>query len=212
MTTESTEEFWERVKALLADKKMTQEALADAVDVSYASFKQLIYHGRLPSVYVILKMAQTLGTTLEFLAYGQSPKPVAKSDQRTFYVPILNQKLSAGYGQQLNDDTETLGYMEVPRFMRQYGEKLALLYVDGDSMEPTLRRGDLVLCDSCGYDGEGLYAVQYDGDAFVKRVFKMSNKYIIKPDNPLYPQMEEPVESDNIAIVGRVHYIIKKCD
>ena len=102
--------------------------------------------------------------------------------------------------------------MEVPRYLKQYGEKLGLLYVDGDSMEPTLRRGDLVLCDSCGYDGEGVYVLMRDGDSYVKRVYKDSGKFVIKSDNPMYPTKEEPLESENLGIVGRVHYVIKHFD
>ena len=48
----------------------------------------------------------------------------------------------------------------VPRQLRRFGEKLAALYVDGDSMEPTYFRGDMIICDSLGWDGEGIYAIQ----------------------------------------------------
>ena len=48
----------------------------------------------------------------------------------------------------------------VPRQLRRFGEKLAALYVDGDSMEPTYFRGDMIICDSLGWDGEGVYAIQ----------------------------------------------------
>lgn len=137
---------------------------------------------------------------------------VRNSDTDKFFVPVLNQKLSAGYGQYLQEEPQVIGYMEVPRYLKQFGENLALLYVDGDSMEPTLRRGDLVLCDSCGYSGEGLYAIMRDGDGYVKRVYKDSGKFIIKSDNPLYPTKVEPQDSQCLGIIGRVHYVLKHID
>jgi hypothetical protein len=35
-------------------------------------------------------------------------------------------------------------------------------------MEPTYFRGDMIICDSLGWDGEGVYAIQMDGSGFVK--------------------------------------------
>lgn len=207
---ESAEDFWERVQTLLSEKKIKQNELAEKIGVAYPSMKQQVFHGRFPNVCDVLKISKLLDSPVDYLVHGEGPKSFVKDNR--FFVPVLDQKLSAGPGQMLPEEPGIEGFMEVPRYLRRYGEKLAVLYVDGDSMEPTLRRGDLVLCDSCGYDGEGLYAIQYDGDGFVKRVFKMGGKYIIKSDNPLYPQMEEPVGSDAIAIVGRVHAIVKRCD
>jgi phage repressor protein C with HTH and peptisase S24 domain len=191
---------------------LKQETLADDIGVGYNNIKQWMFHERFPPVYDVLKIAKTLNTSIEYLVNGEENKSLADPDSDKFFVPVLDQKLSAGFGQLLPDEPEIKGYMEVPRYLRQYGDNLAILSVEGDSMEPTLRRGDLVLCDSCGYDGEGLYAVQYDGDGFVKRVFRRAGKYVIMSDNPLYPQMEEPVGSDAIAIVGRVHGVFKRID
>lgn len=207
---ESANDFWERVQDLLAERNMKQTSLAEKINIAYPSMKQQIFHGRFPAVCDVLKISKILESPVDYLVLGEGPKSFAKDGR--FFVPILDQKLSAGPGQPLPDEQEVKGFMEVPKYLSHYGDKLAVLYVDGDSMEPTLRRGDLVLCDSCGYDGEGLYAVQYDGDGFVKRVFKQGGKYIIKSDNPLYPQMEEPIGSDAIAIVGRVHAVIKRYD
>ena len=198
--------FYERVKDLV--KSSTEMYLKDFIEslgISYDSYLGQKRHDNLPRADEALKIANALHTSVDYLVSGEG------SGDR-FFVPVLNQKLSAGHGQMVLDDSGVKSYMEVPRYLRHYGENLAMLYVEGDSMEPTLRKGDLVLCDSCGYDGEGLYAVQYDGDAYVKRVFKQSGKFVIKSDNPLYPQMEEPVGSDAIAIVGRVRYTVKKCD
>jgi SOS-response transcriptional repressor LexA len=203
------EDFYDRVKALAKLNKITIEGVANYGGISIDSYNSYRIHGTLPRADAAMKMAEALNTTLDYLVYGEGEISTIKGK---FFVPVLNQKLSAGRGQPLQDEPELCGYMEVPRNLRHYGEKLAVLYVEGDSMEPTLRRGDLVLCNSCGYEGEGLYAIQYDGDAYVKRVFKQSGNYVIKSDNPLYPLREEPIGSENIAVVGRVLYIVKKCD
>ena len=62
-----------------------------------------------------------------------------------FVIPILEQSLSAGRGQPLPDSDVYRGYIEVPSELKRYGKNLAALKVNGDSMEPTLKRGDLVI-------------------------------------------------------------------
>lgn len=129
-----------------------------------------------------------------------------------FIVPILEQGLSAGKGQPLPDDDVPVGYISVPKELKRYGDKLAALYVNGDSMEPTLQRGDLVVCDSCGWDGEGIYALRMDGCGYVKRLARKPGKLVVISDNPKYEAWEEPSESQAVDIIGRVHYTLKHVD
>ncbi len=129
-----------------------------------------------------------------------------------FLVPILEQGLSAGKGQPLPDDDVPVGYIAVPKELKRYGDKLAALYVNGDSMEPTLQRGDLVVCDSCGWDGEGIYALRMDGCGYVKRLARKPGKLVVISDNPKYETWEEPSESQAVDIIGRVHYTLKHVD
>jgi phage repressor protein C with HTH and peptisase S24 domain len=75
-------------------------------------------------------------------------------------------------------------------------------------MYPALRRGDTVVCDSCGWSGEGVYAVTMNGKGLVKRVTQRPGKVVLLSDNPKYPPLEDPEESQDIEIVGRVHCAI----
>ena len=129
-----------------------------------------------------------------------------------FVIPILEQSLSAGKGQPLPDSDVYRGYIEVPGELKRYGKNLAALQVNGDSMEPTLKRGDLVICDSCGWDGEGVYVIHMDGCGYVKRLSHKPGKIIVISDNPKYEAWEEPDESQSIEIIGRVHYTLKHVD
>ena len=183
--------FWERIQNLCKSNGITQRELSEKLGYG----------------------ARNLEIKIQRNGLEENERQIVRSsDTDKFFVPVLNQKLSAGYGQYLQEEPQVIGYMEVPRYLKQFGENLALLYVDGDSMEPTLRRGDLVLCDSCGYSGEGLYVIMRDGDGYVKRIYKDSGKFIIKSDNPLYPTKEEPQDSQCLGIVGRVHYVLKHID
>ena len=129
-----------------------------------------------------------------------------------FIIPVLDQSLSAGKGQLLPDDDVPIGYIAVPKELKRYGNKLAAIYVNGDSMEPTLQRGDLVVCDSCGWDGDGIYALRVDGCGYVKRLARKPGKLVVISDNPKYETWEEPTESEAVSIIGRVHYTLKHVD
>ena len=139
--------------------------------------------------------------------------PITKIiDNGGFVIPILDQSLSAGKGQLLPDSDVSTGYIAVPKELKRYGNNLTALYVNGDSMEPTLQRGDLIVCDSCGWDGEGIYALRMDGCGYVKRLARKPGKIVVISDNPKYEAWEEPAESQAIDIIGRVHYTFKHVD
>jgi phage repressor protein C with HTH and peptisase S24 domain/DNA-binding XRE family transcriptional regulator len=148
---------------------------------------------------------QTCKNSLRVYALSELP-----SD--SFVVPLMNQRLSAGPGSYAPDEEESKALIKVPSYLAQYGEHIAALTVDGDSMEPTLHRGDMVVCDSMGWSGEGIYALLISGDGFVKRITKAPGKTVIISDNPKYPVREEPEESQDLHIIGRVHCAITKIE
>lgn len=87
-------------------------------------------------------------------------------------------------------------------------KNLVLISAIGDSMEPTLRAGDLLLIDRSG-DGvkqDAIYAFATNGELRVKRMqLKMDGSVVVKSDNQQYEP--ETLTSDQAAalhIVGRV--------
>lgn len=129
-----------------------------------------------------------------------------------FLAPLLDRQLSAGPGSDLPEEDTAKGLMPVPPYLSRYGKNIKALTVEGDSMYPTLRRGDMVVCDSCGWSGEGVYAVRMNGRGFVKRVTQRPGKLVLLSDNPKYPPHEESEDSQEIEIVGRVRCAITKMD
>jgi phage repressor protein C with HTH and peptisase S24 domain len=130
----------------------------------------------------------------------------------SFIVPLIEQRLSAGDGSFLPEEDVVTALVHVPAYLSRFGKNIAALTVDGDSMYPTLSRGDMVVCDSCGWSGEGIYALRMSGEGFVKRLTKRPGKIVIISDNPKYPPQEEPEESEDIQIIGRVHCALKEME
>lgn len=165
-----------------------------------------------PSLDFYKKMLD-FGVNLVWLVTGSGDMFLSqkqKTEEKTFLIPLLDQRLSAGYGSDLPDTDEPVSMIPVPDYLRPYKKDLAALYVDGDSMEPTLYRGDLVVCDSYGWSGEGIYALQMNGNGYVKRLSSRPGKLMIISDNKQYQTIEEPIESEAVKIIGRVRCVVKK--
>ncbi|MDR0557926.1 MAG: XRE family transcriptional regulator [Treponema sp.] len=139
---------------------------------------------------------------------NKKPIPIFSASnlpEKVFLVPLLEQKLSAGPGADLPEDNVEKGLIPVPSYLSKYGKNIKALTVEGDSMYPTLHRGDMVVCDSCGWSGEGVYAVRMNGKGFVKRVTQRPGKVVLLSDNPKYPPLEEPEESQDIRPLAKLN-------
>lgn len=202
--------FWKRLEAALIEKNISEAELSRRLGLNQASITGWKIHGSIPRADIAVKAAKLLDTTVEWLLEGNKVE-VSKSGDNYFLVPVLNQTLSAGNGDLLPETDITQGLVAVPSFLREYGKNIAGLYVHGDSMEPTLKDGDLIVCSSSGWDdGEGLYAVRLNGKGYVKRVQVLAGKLVLMSDNPKYKPIEEPLESDDYSVIGKVLLIIKK--
>ena len=118
-------------------------------------------------------------------------------------IPLLENVASAWYGAGLGEDDTPIRYVQVPRFLAKYPH-LTSLPVKGDSMEPTLYDGDLVICDGGGWDG--IYVLKTFETAYLKRVQISSKGYEVISDNKMYQSFTESVE--NLSILGKVRAIL----
>ena len=71
-------------------------------------------------------------------------------------------------------------------------------------MEPTLQRGDLIVCDSCGWDGEEIYALRMDGCGYVKRLARKPGKIVVISDNPKYEKIEGTMGDSHVGLHARL--------
>lgn len=92
--------------------------------------------------------------------------------------------------------------------LRVKENQLAVITVKGDSMEPRLRDGDIVLLDMSVriIEDNSIYALQFNGGLSIKRVQRfMSGAVEIISDNKTYkPEHLTPDQAENIRVIGRV--------
>lgn len=200
------ESFWKKVKMLLSEKDKNQEWLCEKTGLVLGSLRNKISLGRLPGFEEALKIVDAFGMTMEeFKAYPEAPV------KDVINIPVYEQALSAGRGQELLDSAPVIDYVALPSNLKKYHENISASYVRGDSMEPTLFDNDIILFDRFGYDGaDGIYVINYKGAGFVKRLQRDRDFVRIISDNKKYSEMTESGQSQDFTVIGKVRYVVHK--
>ncbi len=95
-----------------------------------------------------------------------------------------------------------------PSGIIQTKNKIIIFQIRGDSMEPTFRDSDFVLCSVGEVENNGIYLININGNLLVKRLqFIRREKVLIISDNKLYKDEEVTAEfSEHFSIIGKVFY------
>jgi len=92
-------------------------------------------------------------------------------------------------------------------------QNMSIFKVQGDSMEPTLLSGDLVLVDHSkgATTRDGLFAITIDREVLIKRIQPlMDSKLLVISDNEKYTALE--IEAENIHINGKVIWFARELE
>ncbi|WP_226779562.1 S24 family peptidase [Oceaniglobus trochenteri] len=173
-------------------------------------------HG-MPSLENLSKLAQVLNLELYF---GLPRQPCSNTDSdQDDQKPLADYheirrydaQLSAGPGAN-GDNTQPLAPVAFRSdWLAREGliaDRCMVVTVKGDSMEPRLMDGDLVLIDRRMQDlRDGhIYAfIDVTGDARIKRIEWLADQLLLLSDNPDYPtEARTERDGDGFRILGRV--------
>ncbi|WP_043636014.1 LexA family transcriptional regulator [Desulfovibrio sp. TomC] len=145
---------------------------------------------------------------------GNRTRPAEADETQAVFaaVPKVRTRLSAGGG-----SFETGG--EVEQFypfrqdwLRAKGQpaQMVLMDVVGNSMEPEIRHGDMVLIDQgqVAVVAHGVYAVGLEDTVLVKRVEKRPGQLVLLSDNRDYaPIVLAGDELEALRVIGRVLWV-----
>ena len=127
-------------------------------------------------------------------------------------IPMVKLRLSAGItGYQAEPeqrDGGTLGMRRTWLERNQYHPShLIAIYVKGESMEPSLYAGDIVVIntlDTQPVDG-AVYAFNYEGEAVVKRLARDAGQWWLTSDNPDQRTYHRKLcQGGECLVIGRV--------
>jgi phage repressor protein C with HTH and peptisase S24 domain/transcriptional regulator with XRE-family HTH domain len=134
---------------------------------------------------------------------------IVEGGEKGVLIPVIGQGLSAGLGFDY-DEGEVVRFIKIPAWIARKSPDLVALPIYGDSMEPTMGRGDLAVCDGGGFKDDGIYVLRDEdrGLMFCKRVKWAPGGWTIMSDNPRYEPMK--VDDRAIQIVARVIAAVKE--
>lgn len=138
-----------------------------------------------------------------------TPKGPVPMDGDVIMVPIVEQKLSAGPGQEfINFSAKRFALPVLARLVKKYPkDKLVVAEVRGDSMkDASLFDGDWVVFVKELVDIDGIYVISVDGECFVKMLIfdRFDRTVTIRSENDKYPPKTVSVNDDRLVIMGKV--------
>lgn len=111
----------------------------------------------------------------------------------------VKEKLSAGTGYGYFDD----GNYDTVYYNEQYDYDFAS-WIFGDSMLPDYPNGDVALIKSCPFEYDGcVYAVDWDGQSYIKKVYKEEKGLRLVSTNEKYSDKFAPF-TEEPRIIGKV--------
>lgn len=187
-----------------------------------------IIAGQEPKYSQLLSISKAAKVRLEWLVTGTGPmhaserivgQDVAMPPGQALAVPagtVLidrhDARAAAGRNGVLSDTAviERVLFSEawVRRVLRRNPGNLALLEAFGDSMEPTIADGDVIMIDVVVDDlvSGRIYVVDLSGELLVKRIQRRVNgSLLVLSDNPRYPPEEvSAADAHHLRLVGEV--------
>lgn len=201
------------IRYILEGRPPSSRRLAEvcaALDLEFYVGPPRLPEGTELDVKQLAKELERLAAHARRIAAEQRKEPL-QIDQRGPYVsaPLFEVLAAAGGGSPVDSEV-VKGYLGFNRnWVRDQqlmAEKLAVIEVQGDSMEPTLHSGDIVLLDMQTQnlrDGD-IYTLRREDDLIVKRLRRHGSDWLIHSDNLAYPA--EAFGSD-VSVVGKVVWL-----
>ena len=161
----------------MADLKISQNKLAKAAQISQSGLSSIISGAVSPKEITLQAIARALDCSVSELMGEPAPGVIPMIHAA---VPILG---NIACGQRITPDTTPEGYADLPDGIRAD----FALRCKGDSMEPTLIDGDLVLIRQQPEVEPGqIAAVNIAGETTVKHLYPQNGGVLLVADNPAY--------------------------
>lgn len=207
--------------------------LAAALSVSPQAISQARKKNKIPEGW-LFKAASQYGISLDALLFGKNgqnsgrdtdaesvpsvrasvavPADEDKSKIDFLLVPLVAARLSAGAGS-LETEGEILGrfaFREDWLTRRGNPDTMVLMRVYGDSMEPTICHGDMVLVDQGKRSivPHTIYAVRVNEEIYIKQVETLpGHRMVLRSHNERYEPIEIDLRGDlaeSVQIIGRI--------
>lgn len=188
----------DRMRILRSGRGLTQQAVAEALGVSRSAVAMWEKNEREPNLETLAALAKLLNVPMTALVEREErPLPENVRPARYRRIPLLG-AIAAGEPIFAGEEHET--YVDVGGSVQAD----FALEVQGESMEPVYKDGDVVYIRSQSDVSDGqVAAVVIDDSATLKRVYHLPIGVQLMPINPAFAPMLFTAENSNsVRILG----------
>lgn len=164
--------FHKRLKDFREKQGYSQKQLADILNIPQKSLSNY-ETGRTEPSLNILKKLDALGCSFNYLIYENGESPQVAYENKTDEIkkvdtPLLLEEPATqeiiGKDMSLikviNSDMKSKTVIQLPNELKDYEGKLIAIIQKGDDMETTIKTNSIVLCDTEGFQGQGVYVIK----------------------------------------------------
>ena len=154
---------------------------------------------------VLIEIAAALHTTPAYLMGWEEDESAASSSPNAVKIPVLG-RVAAGLP--ITAVENILDYEEIPHSLAATGEFVAL-QIKGQSMEPRIYEGDIVIVrvQPTAETGDLAVVIVNGDEATVKKVKFLPEGILLQPFNPAYQPFfysKTDIEQKPVRIFGKV--------
>ncbi len=164
-----------------------------------------------PNLERLAVLAGAIGVSAKWLVFGEdlqvNEAPARYASDDFLYVPRLDVIASAGHGAIVERENERCRLAFRRDWLSKEGmltNDLAVIEAKGDSMEPTISDGDLLLIDLSQINPAipGIFVLRNEDALLVKRLqLDLHGQVVARSDNQAYSELVAPVWE--VHVVGR---------
>ena len=201
MTKDQREIFAENLTRLVNGSKLPQSEIAKRINVSPQTFNTWIQGKAIPRMGKIQLLADYFKIEKSDLIEEKSNTTISQGIK----IPVLG---TVAAGIPISAVEDILDYEEIPQSWENQGEFFGLR-VKGDSMQPKMDDGDVVIIrqQSDANSGDTVIALVNGDDATCKKLQKTENGIMLVSTNPNYLPMfftNEEIVTKPVVILGKV--------
>lgn len=189
------------LKKYLKINNVSRNQLSESLGISYSTISDWINGKAYPRIDKIEMMANYFGINKSDLVEEHSKEEKTQG----LKIPVLG---TVAAGIPISAVEDILDYEEVPQSWENQGEFFALK-IKGDSMEPRMESGDVVIVKQQpdANSGDTVIVLVNGDDATCKKLQKTDNGIMLVSTNPKYPPMfysTEDIQTKPVVILGKV--------
>ena len=201
----------DRIRKIEELFRLKSKDFAEILRISQSHVSEIESGKAQPSKSLIRAISFAFGISEKWLVTGEGPIFEGVPLGMFALVPRYSIKVSGGVGHEVIETKIEEIYAFRKDWLKKKGNpnQMVLVKASGDSMEPTICDGDLVLVDRerTTIRNERIYVIRIENQYIVKRLRTTGNKIEVLSDNRLYPPFELDLSLENVEIVGEVIWI-----